>query len=88
MPTEKKEPTRVREQGTQVTLSANGLERIAALRRIVAEKQYAKIDGMMVDLFSASSIIGVYDALNEVNQAKYRELPVNRMATIAFKVLK
>ena len=79
------EMTRTREQGTNVTKPTNGLERIAAVRDIVAQSQYAKVDGIMLDLFSASAIVTVYDALNETNQAKYREFPVSKMASIAFK---
>ena len=82
------EPTRTRQQGTQVTQPATPAERIEAIRRIVSESQYAKVDGVMVDLFSASAIIRVYDALNEVNQAKYSAMSAPQMATIAFKLMK
>ena len=41
----------------------------------------------MLDLYSASAIIKVYDNLNEPNQIKYRGLPVYRMGEIAFKLL-
>ena len=47
------EPTRIREQGTIVTLPKSKTERIVAIRQIVAEKQYAKVDGCMIDLYSA-----------------------------------
>lgn len=85
------EQTRIREHGTHVTNTANfpdsGIARIDALRQIMSEKQYAKIDGVMVDLFTASAIIGIYDKLNEANQSKYRNLIVSRMADIAFKIM-
>lgn len=83
-----REPTRVRARGTRVTRPMSGAERIAAFRRIVAECQYAKIDGCMVDLFSASAVVRVYDALSEENKAKYSAMPAGRMAVLAFKVLK
>ena len=82
-----KEQTRIREHGTIVTNPADGLERIKAVRQIVESCQYAKVDGIMLDLYSASAILKVYDAINEANQAKYRALPVYRMADIAFKVM-
>ena len=82
-----KEQTRVREQGTKVTNPQDGIERINAVRQIVTDCQYAKIDGIMLDLYSASAIIKVYDNLNEPNQIKYRGLPVYRMGEIAFKLL-
>ena len=88
MRTEKREITRIRENGTHVTMPQNGWNRIAAIRSVVAKGQYAKIDGIMLDLFSASAIIKIYNAINPENQAKYREMPVSKMASIAFKLLK
>lgn len=78
----------VREQGTRVTVSESPDERIAAFRRIVAEKQYAKIDGTMIDLFSASVVVNVYDALNEENRAKFAAMRADRMGIVAFKLMK
>ena len=82
------EVTRVRVKGTKVTLSRTPAEKLAALRDIVAEGQYAKIDGSTVDLFSASVMTRVYDALNEVNRAKFLALPISKMAKLAFQLLK
>jgi hypothetical protein len=39
-----------------------------------------------VDLFSASAIVQVYDAINEENKVKYGRLPLPKMASIAFKL--
>ena len=83
-----KEITRTRINGTQVTQPKDGLERIAAIRKIVEEHQYAKIDGVMVDGFTASGIIQLYDAISDDNKAKYRNLHVARMADIMWKVSK
>lgn len=83
-----REPTRTREQGTVVTKPSTGQQRIHAIRRIVEEHQYAKVDGLMVDLFSASAIVAVYDALSPENQAKYASLSARKMALVAFKLVK
>ena len=77
-----------RVHGTQVTIPANGADRIAAIRAIVDQKQYAKIDGCMIDLFSASAVVKVYDALNDANKAKYASLTAPRMAQVAFQIMK
>ena len=61
-------------------------EKMKILRRIVDRSQAEEIDGVFVDLFSASAIVQVYDALNSGNQRKYIKLPVGRMAEIAFKM--
>ena len=83
------EPTRVRRHGTQnTTTNGDPAVKLAALRKIVEEKQYAKIDGMMVDLFSASVMVRVHDALNAENQAKFLALPIDKMAQVAFKMIK
>lgn len=61
---------------------------IAACRTIVEQKQFAKIDNYTVDLFTASAIVVVYDALNEQNRAKFLTLPLHKMASVAFKCVK
>jgi len=86
-----KEQTRIREHGTRVTNPGNfadpGIARIEAVRQVVRRGAYAKIDGCMVDLYTASAIVKVYDAINETNKAKYRALDVRRMGLIAFKLI-
>jgi hypothetical protein len=87
-----REISRIREYGTIVTRSADrsddGEQRIRACRDIVQECQYAKIDGLMVDLFSASAIVKVYDALNATNQNKFRSLPIRKMALVALRLIR
>lgn len=61
-------------------------EKMKILRRIVDRNQAEEIDGVLVDLFSASAIVQVFDALNPGNQRKYIKLPVGEMAEIAFKM--
>lgn len=80
--------TTTRKHGTKVTVAESPAERIAAFRAIVAACQYAKIDGTMIDLFTASTVVQVYDALNEANRAKFAALPAGRMALVAFKLTK
>ena len=60
----------------------------AQLRQIVSDKQRGKVEGVMVDLFTASAIVSVLDAINETNKEKLLALPVERMADIAFKMMK
>jgi len=81
------EPSRTRERGTTVTTTLDGREIINACRAICAKKQYAKVNGVMVDLFSASAIVKVHDALNEANKLKFNALPIGRMASVAFKLI-
>jgi hypothetical protein len=84
----KQETSRKRLQGTVVTVMADGNEIIAACRAILAQKQYGKINGQMVDSFSASAIVKIYDAISDANKAKFLNLSIARMAQIAFSLLK
>ena len=47
---------------------------MATLRSIVDNKQAEKMHGMMVDMFTASAMVQVYDKVNDENQAKMREM--------------
>lgn len=88
------EPTRVRAGGTRVYSVTDGAAIIAACETIVAEKQYARINGFAVDMFSASAILSVYRALhgsnprNAANLAKFLALPIERMARVATALIK
>ncbi len=62
-------------------------ERIAAFRRIVDGKTYAKIDGIMIDMTTAHVVVTVYNALNKANQQKFAEHKSLYMANIAFKLV-
>lgn len=65
-----------------------GLDGIAKIRQIVAERQAQKVNEVFVDGFSASAIAQVYDALNEANREKFIALPVARAAKVAFSLVK
>ena len=79
---------RTREHGTIETIPGTPEIRIAAIRQVVTACQYAKIDGQMIDLFSAGAIVAVYDALSPENQAKFAALTAPKMARVAFRLLK
>jgi hypothetical protein len=85
---DRREPSRTRAHGTKVSSQQDGAGIVAACRSIVDRGQYAKVNGLMVDLFSASAIVKVHDALNDTNREKFLRLPVHKMAAVCFKVLK
>lgn len=78
------EQTRTREHGTRVTVDPTPAERITAIKRVVNQRQYEKIDGTMADLTSCHAIATVYDALTDENRAKFSAYPFAMMANIAF----
>jgi hypothetical protein len=61
---------------------------IDQMRQIVNEKQYRKIKGHTVDLFTASHVVQVYDALNPANQKKLESLPLPMMVDLVWKLVK
>lgn len=62
--------TRTRQHGTKEFFPKTAEERLSAFRTIVEEKQFAKIDDEMIDLFSASFVMEVYNKLSEANKEK------------------
>jgi hypothetical protein len=60
--------------------------------KIVENRQNAKIarsptDRVSMDLYSASAIMQVYDALSPANREKFAALPLRKMADVAFKLI-
>ncbi len=78
---------RTREHGTIEYSPETPEERIAAIRAVVENKQYAKIDDCMADLYSCSAIIQVYDLLSSENKNKFASKKFSGMAAITFAVL-
>ena len=58
------------------------------MRDIVAKKSAKKINGVMVDMFTASAVVKVYAAINDTNKAKMDKMTVPAMANVAFKLMK
>ena len=69
-------------------------EMISQLRDIVNKKQNKKIKDpksgkmMRVDMYSASAVTKVYDAINKANKDKFGKLSLPKMVNVAFSVMK
>ena len=62
---------------------------VEACRLIKTELGYSKFRGVLVDSFTASAIVAVYDALNEDNRKKFEAVDdVKKMAKVAFSLIK
>ena len=59
---------------------------IQSMRDIVAKKQYRKIKGVMVDGFTASLVVKIYDALWDSNKKSFGSLPLSKMVNVAWKI--
>ncbi len=62
-------------------------DKLGRLRVIVERKECNEIDGVLVDMFSASVILKVHDALNEENRARFISLRIEDMVDIALSLL-
>ena len=60
---------------------------IDKVKDIVKRKSAAKIDGVTVDLFTASAISQIYDKVNPMNKKKMEKLPIKKLASAAMKVM-
>ena len=69
-------------------------EIIQIARKIVKNQQFEKVKDpvsgkrMALDMFSASAIVKVYDALSDGNKAKMVKQPLPKMVDIVFKLMK
>jgi len=61
---------------------------IKQFRRIVKTKSHGRVDGVPVDLFSASAVVQVYDALGKTaNKVKYAKMDPVEMISLAYKLV-
>ena len=61
---------------------------ITAIGSIIGKKQAKKIGGVLVDIQTANVIMKVWNALNKSNRSKFEKLPIKKMATVAWKLVK
>lgn len=78
--------TTTRQHGTECHTTKPGADRIAAFRRIVDTRSMAKIDGVTVDLWTASIVVAVHDALSETNRANFTTRSAGEMARLALQL--
>ena len=57
------------------------------MRDIVDNKQAKKIKGTMVDLFTASAVVQIYDKVNDSNKSKMENLPLPKLVDLAYKIM-
>jgi hypothetical protein len=64
------------------------MSRIPALRAITTSGQAATVEGRLVDIFTASHVVAVHDALSPTNQARFAGMGLDRMVEMTWKLLK
>lgn len=73
-------------------INATPEEKIAWVRSILTDgyKHFygqGRPHAILLDLFSASAVVGLYDGLNEQNKAKLAAMPIERMVSVAYTIL-
>jgi len=63
------------------------MSRIEKLQKIVAEKQYAKIDGVIVDAFTAQHILQCYEAGNDKTKRIIETARIQDVGEIALRMV-
>ena len=61
---------------------------VQSMMNIVDKKQAMKIDGVMVDMFTASAVTQIYNKVNDANKAKMDKMKATQLANVAMKLLK
>jgi len=68
----------------EVELDENVIDKV---KEIASKKSAAKIDGVMVDSFTASAISQIYDKVNDNIKKKMDSLPITKLANLAMKMM-
>ena len=58
-----------------------------AIRDVVRTQSMSKVEGATLDLYSASAIVKVLDALNDANKERFLKLSVPEMAKVSLKMV-
>ena len=65
-------------------LNENTIEK---MREIVSKKQAMKVGGVMVDMFTASAVVQIYDKVNDANKKKMDKMKPQQLANVAYKIM-
>lgn len=64
------------------------LSTIDKIRKIVADRQFNRVGGLLVDGLTASVVVQVHDSFKvEANREKFAKLPVRRMVATAWAIV-
>ena len=61
---------------------------MAKIFKIVNDKSYAKIGGILVDMFPASALVLIYNAVNDSNKEKLNKMNISKLAYVLNKAYK
>lgn len=70
-----------------VPAEATARSRIGALRAIVRDHKAARIDGYIVDAFTASMLVKVYESLSPENRERFGKPDLMRLVNLGWSVV-
>lgn len=70
-----------------VPAEATSRTRIGAIRAIVREHKAARIDGYIVDAFTAQMLVKVYEALSPKNREKFGKPRLDTLVDLGWRVV-
>ncbi|MDF2990283.1 MAG: hypothetical protein K0S37_797 [Microbacterium sp.] len=55
--------------------------RYTVAKRVVSNSTAETLEGALLDLFTASAMVAVYEAMNDANRARFDSIPLDRLAS-------
>lgn len=68
--------------------NATGEDKYQQIKKIVDSSSMGKIDGTTVDLQTANMLKKIADSLNSENRAKFLNMPISKMVSVGWKLVK
>ena len=81
---------KLKEGAMESVIKENGMLNenvIEKMREIVSKKQAMKVSGVMVDMFTASAVVQIYDKVNDANKKKMEKMKPAQLANVAMKIM-
>lgn len=72
---------------TDILEESSPEKRMQDIREIMKTHQARKVDGVLVDAFTAQAIVQVYDKLNDKNKEKLANMKAPKMADFVWKLI-
>jgi hypothetical protein len=69
------------------SIPSASIEKYKQLKQIVDDKSMGKVDGVKVDLTTASLMLQVADTLKPENKEKFLSMPIKKMIDVTFKLM-
>ena len=60
-------------------------QRYVIAKRVVENKQYEFVEGTLLDLFTASAMVAVFEAIKPDNQAKFDKIALAKLVDFCFR---